>query len=108
MYEFKIYLNLATFQIYFHLQVLAYPLLLKSDLRSSVDAARIKVQNSTIFIENLDARGSFRAKVVSDFLHMDEVSILKIPFTTVNAVEKTVDQPISVDDFRSGTTFEDF
>ena len=35
-------------------QVLAYPLLLQSDLRSSVDAARIDVQHSTIFLENLD------------------------------------------------------
>ena len=88
-------------------QVLAYPLLLQSDLRSSVDAARIDVQHSTIFLENLDVRGSFKAKVVSDFLHRDEVKILSIPFTPVNAVEKTVDQPMSIDDFRSGTGSED-
>ena len=88
-------------------QVLAYPLLLQSDLRSSVDAARIDVQNSTIFLENVDVRGSFKAKVVSDFLHLDEVSIQRIPFTSVNAVEKTVDQPMSIKDFRSGTGSED-
>ena len=89
-------------------QVLAFPLLLNSDLRSSVDAARIDVQNSTVFLENTDVRGSFTAKVVSDFLQReDDVNFMKIPFTPVNALEKTIDQPISIDDSRSGGSDSD-
>ena len=91
-------------------QVLAFPLLLNSDLRSSVDAARIDVHNSSILLENMDVRGSFKDRVVSDFKQIDDVTFMKIPFTTVNALEKTIDQPISIDDYRSGghSEFQDF
>ena len=73
-----------------------------------MDAARIDVQNSTVFLENTDVRGSFTAKVVSDFLQReDDVNFMKIPFTPVNALEKTIDQPISIDDSRSGGSDSD-
>ena len=73
-----------------------------------MDAARIDVQNSTVFMENTDVRGSFKAKVVSDFLQRDDVNFMKIPITPVNALEKTIDQPISIDDSRSGGSESDF
>lgn len=83
-------------------QVLAFPLLLKSDLRSAVDSARLGVQNSTIFVEIADTKGGFDPKVLADFAKMDDVQNMHLPFTSVNVVEKTIDQPIKIDDFRSG------
>lgn len=83
-------------------QVLAFPLLLNSDLRSSVNSARLGVQNSTVFVEIADTKGSFNAKVLADFQTMDDVHKVQLPYTSVNVVEKNIDQPIKIDDFRSG------
>ena len=85
-------------------QVLAFPLLLDSDLKASVDSARIKVQNSTVSVENAEI-GQIKLispKVLDEFKRLDAFYYLKTPYTSVNVVEKMIDHPIKIDDFRSG------
>ena len=81
-------------------QVLALPLLLNLDLRASVDQARIDVQNSTVYVENADPIQSFDAKVLKEYELLDSFHLLKLPYTSVNVVEKTTDQLIKIDDFK--------
>ena len=84
-------------------QVLAFPLLMDLDLRASVDSARIDIQNSTVFVENADPVDGFSPKVLMDFRNGgDAFHYQSLPYTSVNVVEKTIDQPIKIDDFRSG------
>ena len=83
-------------------QVLAFPLLMKMDLRQAVDSARITVQNSSVTVETADTKDSFDQKVLADFQKLDDWHTILLPYNSVNAVEKTMDQPIKIDDFRSG------
>ena len=83
-------------------QVLGFPLLMDLDLRASVDSARIDIQNST---ENADPVDGFSPKVLMDFRNGgDAFHYQSLPYTSVNIVEKTIDHPIKIDDFRSGAT----
>merc|ERR1712241_559568 len=82
-------------------QVLAFPLLLDLDLRSSVDSARIDVQDSTVYVENAEI-GQIQLispKVLDGFSKLDAFHYLKTPYTSVNVVEKIIDQPFKIDDF---------
>ena len=84
-------------------QVLALPLLLNLDLKSSVDQARIDVQNSKVYVENTDPIQGFDAKVLKNYEKHESYHLLKLPYTSVNVVEKTTDQLIKIDDIkRSG------
>ena len=86
-------------------QVLAFPLLMDLDLRSSVDSARVDVQNSAVSVENTDTVDSFSPKVLMEFQKLNDFHQLSLPYTSVNVVEKTIDQPIKIDDFRSGENY---
>ena len=89
-------------------QVLAFPLLMDLDLRASVDSARIDIQNSTVFVENADPVDGFSPKVLMEFAKGEQFNYQSLPYTSVNVVEKTIDQPIKIDDFRSGANnFDD-
>lgn len=81
---------------------------MNQDLRSSVDAARLDVQNSTLFLENGNARGGISPQVLETFLKENEVHMLKLPYNSVNVVVKEVDQPYKIDDFRSGQNDDAF
>jgi hypothetical protein len=71
-------------------------------LRSSVDAARIEVRNSTVFVEDGNSRGGLDPRTFSEFRRLDDAQMLQLPYTSVNVVAKNVDQPLKFDDFRSG------
>ena len=88
-------------------QVLSFPLLLNSDLRSSVDQARLNVENSTIYVEDAlpNPKDNFDPKVLMDFGLKEALVHKKLPYVSVNVVEKLVDQPIKIDDFRSGENY---
>ena len=88
--------------------MLSAQLLLNQDLRSSVDAARLDVQNSTIFLENGNSRGGIAPQVLESFLSANQVHMLKLPYNSVNVVVKEVDQPYRIDDFRSGGNDDPF
>ena len=68
-----------------------------------MDSAKIDVQNSTVFVENTDPVDGFSSKVLMDFRNEgDAFHCQSLPYTSVNIVEKTIDHPIKIDDFRSG------
>ena len=45
---------------------------------------------------------SFSPKVLQEFQRHGQVFMQSLPYTSVNVVVKNVDNPLSIDDFRSG------
>ncbi len=80
--------------------MLSVPLLLNSDLKASVDTSRVDVRNATVYIEY--AAGDLKKKVLEEFRKHEDAKILKLPFTTVNVIEKHLDTVTGVDDLERG------
>ncbi len=87
-------------------EVLSVPLLLNLDLKSSIDEARIDFRNDTVYVEG--ARGpDGLSKILSDFRSHEGADMIRLPYTTVNAVEKHLDLVTRIDDVSRGDHTED-
>ena len=87
---------------------MAPKLLLKNEnLRTSVDAARLDVKNSTVYVEFADSRASFNADALEKFQKRQDAELIKLPYLSVNVVVKNMDNPFNINDFRSGENDEE-
>ena len=75
--------------------------LFRQDLQSSVDNGRLGVMAGVVTLEDADAGpGALDAKVVAQMTQGAGATLAQLPYTTVNALEKTMDTVLAVPDAR--------
>lgn len=79
--------------------VLADVTVFGSDLATALNQGRVMVSGSEVLMEN--AFEGFDAKIVETFHHGDNVSFVDLPFTTVNGIEKYLDNVLPSHDIRA-------
>ena len=83
------------------MQVLSVALFLGRDLKTAIDDPRISIVNGTsVTVE--DAYQGLDQQVLAKLKEKEDVRLLKLPYNSVNSVDKTVDSVLPYNDPRSG------